>query len=50
MRIQSGGLNTMAKKKRKTGRDQIEESYQPTGILGFAVGPMPSVKKGKKND
>ncbi|MFW9957524.1 MAG: hypothetical protein ACFFCT_05600 [Candidatus Odinarchaeota archaeon] len=40
----------MGKKKRKTGRDQIEESYQPMGILGFGVGPMPSVKKTKKKE
>lgn len=33
--------------KRKTGKEQVDESYQP-GNIGSMAGPLPSVNKKKK--
>jgi len=34
-------------KKRKTGKEQVAESYQP-GNIGSMSGPIPSIKKRKR--
>jgi hypothetical protein len=33
-------------RKRKTGKEQVDESYQP-GNIGSMAGPLPSMKKKK---
>ncbi len=37
----------MRKRKKKTGKEQVDTSYQP-GNIGSMSGPLPSVKKKKK--
>ena len=40
-------LLVMILAKKKTGKDQVEESYQP-GNIGSMAGTIPSVKKGER--
>ncbi len=37
----------MKKGRKKTGKEQVDTSYQP-GNIGSMAGPLPSVKKKKK--
>ena len=37
----------MNREKRKTGKEQVDDSYQP-GNIGSMAGPIPSVKTKKK--
>ncbi len=41
------GDSTMKKGKRKSGKKQVDDSYQP-GNIGSMAGTLPSVKKKKK--
>ncbi|RDE17742.1 MAG: hypothetical protein C4K49_01200 [Candidatus Thorarchaeota archaeon] len=45
IRGNTGRMVTM--KKRKTGKEQVAESYQP-GNVGSMSGPIPSIKKKRR--
>jgi hypothetical protein len=42
----SAGDSMVKERKKKTGKEQVEESYQP-GNIGSMAGTIPSVKKKK---